>query len=418
MGQGNKRIVSRWVIFLGAWLSIFLLAVNATFSVLVSNVAEQKGLTLDSLTLSYALYLLVLSTVGIFAGKYADKHGCRVIVLVGAPICGMGWILTGMSQTVLAFYLSFGIVTALGAGILYNALLTSTLKWFPDMRGKASGLLLSSASLGPFVMAPILNAGYHEIGVNKTLLFFGFTVIIIPLAFAATQAKPPEGYKPKGWNPPDSTVKTEGTVKGQEVEDNTPGQMIRTFRFYEMLFIFMAVACAGNMMIGVLYTISTVQIELTATAAALTVSISTIMNFIGRLSFGTIYDKIGGTKSLLVSFTLTVIALLVVSFSGPDTAAVFYFAVAVLGFAFGGPMVVFPPLTARAFGAKYLGINYGIIFFGYSLAAFVGPKVATYFYSHTGKFTMGYYAAVVLAILGAGAVLHLNSTLLHRSGKQ
>lgn len=74
-------------------------------------------------------------------------------------------------------------------------------------------------------------------------------------------------------------------------------------------------------------------------------------------------------------------------------------------------MVVFPPLTAKVFGAKNLGINYGIIFFGYSLAAFVGPKVATYFFSKTGKFTTGYYVAAALAMLGVAAVFHLNHSL-------
>ncbi|WP_099205788.1 L-lactate MFS transporter [Scatolibacter rhodanostii] len=411
MKQDSSKSYPRWLIFLGAWLTIFLLAVNATFSVLSSNVAEQKGLTLDSLTLAYALYLLTLSTVGIFAGRYADKHGCKLIVAVGAPICGLGWILTGMADSVLMFYLSFGVVTALGAGILYNALLTSTLKWFPDVRGKASGLLLSSASLGPFAMAPILNAGYHSLGVNKTLLFFGLAVIIIPLFFAVTQAQPPVGYKPKGWNPPEEKTQASASATTAQTTDLAPKQMVKTFHFYEMLFIFMAVACAGNMMIGVLYTISTVQIQLTTQVAALMVSVSTIMNFIGRLSFGTIYDKIGGTKSLILSFTLTIIALIIISFTGQGSEIAFYLAVAILGFAFGGPMVVFPPLTAKAFGSKNLGINYGIIFFGYSLAAFVGPKLATYFYATTGKFTTGYYISIVLALLGIAAVFHLNRSL-------
>lgn len=404
-----SRTFDRRVIFLGAWISIFLLAVNATFSVLSNNLALERNWSLSDITWAYPLYLLVLSIVGIIAGRYSDKHDCTKLVFFGGIICGLGWILSGAVNSIPLFFLSFGIITPIGAGMMYNPLLTSTIKWFPDVSGKASGLLLSAASMGPFIMSPILTAGYTNIGVKQTLLYFGAVVIILPVLFSKTQIKAPENYLPKGWNP--NTNDKKEAVKAVEVNNYTPKEMMRTSVFYKLLFIFMAVAAAGNMMIGVLYTIATVQMQFTPALAAIAVSVSTISNFVGRLSFGVIYDRLGGIKSLILSFVITIVSLILISFTTPSAVIIFFAGVALLGFAFGGPMVVFPPLTRRAFGPKYLGNNYGIIFFGYSLAAFVGPRIATYFYDLTGAFTYGYYVSAVLAAVGILFVFNINKSI-------
>jgi len=379
------KVFDRRIIFLGAWISIFLLAVNATFSVLSNNLALERNWSLSDITWAYPLYLFVLSIVGIIAGRYSDKHDCTKLVFFGGIICGLGWIFSGAVNSIPLFFLSFGIITPIGAGMMYNPLLTSTIKWFPDVSGKASGLLLSAASMGPFIMSPILTAGYTSIGVKQTLLYFGAVVIVLPVLFSKTQIKAPENYVPEGWDPKTNDKKEE--VEKVKVNNYTPKEMLKTGAFYKLLFIFMAVAAAGNMMIGVLYTIATVQMEFTPSLAAIAVSVSTISNFIGRLSFGVIYDKIGGTKSLLLSFFITTVSLILISFTTPSAVVIFFTGVALLGFAFGGPMVVFPPLTRQAFGPNNLGNNYGIIFFGYSLAAFVGPRIATYFFELNGAFT-------------------------------
>jgi len=397
--MGKNDTNGRTILFLGSWLSIFFLALNATFSILSKSIAVERNWNVASITDTYALYLLIFSIVGIFSGKFADKNGCRLNMIIGGIICGSGWILTGMSSSVSMFYICFGVITSIGAGIMYNPLLTQTLKFFPDSRGKASGILLSAASIGPFIMAPIFTTSFAAVGVRSTLLVLGIAIIAINLIFAPFQKKA-EVQPAKS-----------STTSVSDEEQYSPKQMLRSMTFYKMLFIFMAVACAGNMMIGVLYSIAQKQVQLSLTTAALAVSVSTISNFIGRLSFGVIYDKIGAFKSLIFSLGITTVAMIAVSFIGANMTIPFFIVIALLGFAFGGPMVVFPPLTGRTFGTKYLGINYGIIFLGYSLAGFVGPKLATFFNSKFGVYTYGYYAAAILAVLGIFVVLNLKNEL-------
>ena len=58
---------------------------------------------------------------------------------------------------------------------------------------------------------------------------------------------------------------------------------------------------------------------------------------------------------------------------------------------------MFAPMVRMIFGSKYYNRNYGLIFIGYGIGAFVGPKISAYFYDSTGKYTMGFIGSAVLA---------------------
>ena len=53
------------------------------------------------------------------------------------------------------------------------------------------------------------------------------------------------------------------------------------------------------------------------------------------------------------------------------------------------------------YGPANQGVNYGIVFVGYSTAAFFGPRVAAGMAaSNNGDFTNAFYTAIALAVVG------------------
>ncbi|WP_252432334.1 MFS transporter [Peribacillus butanolivorans] len=144
-------------------------------------------------------------------------------------------------------------------------------------------------------------------------------------------------------------------------------------------------------------------------AGAIIVSISTLSNFVGRLSFGVIYDKFGSYIALMINLIMTISALLLMTVA--TNMPFFIFCIIMLGFSFGGLLVVFPPLSSQTFGPKNLGMNYAIVFLGYSGGAFVGPRIASYFKETTGPFTTAYISAAILTAIGIvllGLILYMN----------
>lgn len=117
------------------------------------------------------------------------------------------------------------------------------------------------------------------------------------------------------------------------------------------------------------------------------------------------YDKLGAFKCLTVMLIATALAMVAMSFA---TNAPFFIAcVIVLGFAFGALLVIYPPLTGETFGTKHLGINYGIMFLGYALGAWIGPRVATSLFNETIGYRNAFYAAAAITFAGLVVALML-----------
>lgn len=57
------------------------------------------------------------------------------------------------------------------------------------------------------------------------------------------------------------------------------------------------------------------------------------------------------------------------------------------------------------FGSKYYNRNYGLIFIGYGIGAFVDPKISASFFDTTGSYVMGYIGSAILAALAIVLVL-------------
>ena len=78
-----------------------------------------------------------------------------------------------------------------------------------------------------------------------------------------------------------------------------------------------------------------------------------------------------------------------------------------IGFAFGALLVIYPPLTGETFGTTHLGVNYGIMFLGYALGAWIGPRLATGLHSEAHGYRMAFYAAAATTLVGLVIVLAL-----------
>ncbi len=67
---------------------------------------------------------------------------------------------------------------------------------------------------------------------------------------------------------------------------------------------------------------------------------------------------------------------------------------------------LFPGLVMDNFGPANQGVNYGIVFIGFSSAAFVAPKVtASLAAANNGDFTKAFYVAIAVVLLGLGLSL-------------
>ena len=128
----------------------------------------------------------------------------------------------------------------------------------------------------------------------------------------------------------------------------------------------------------------------------------TLANMCGRIGFGFIYDKLKGWNSLLLVLVINGISMCMLT--AAHSLGYFILCICLVGFSFGGLLVVFAPMVKIIFGSRFYNRNYGLIFIGYGIGAFVGPKISASFYDATESYVAGYIGSAILAAAAIGLV--------------
>ncbi len=387
---------TRWRVFAGVWIQSLFTSATAFFSLFAIPLTTQFGWSTSSFSMAYTIYMFVYCAVGFLGGMLAEKLKPRTAIYLGLAFFASGWFLTGFASTIPQLYIFYGIMAGAGAGTIYPACLPTALKWFPDKSGSISGLVQAGASCGPFILSPIAQYLISTYGAQSACRILS-VVFLIGVGSVAWMIVPcPEGWIPEGWTP------TEGQKKEIGSKNYSTSEMIKTPIFWVMLIIFIFANAAGTMMVSATSPIAQFQIGQSAMTAAMCVSIMTLLNMLGRIGFGFIYDRLKGWNSLILVLVINALSMCMLTVA--KSLGYFILCISLVGFSFGGLLVVFAPIVKTVFGTKFYNRNYGLIFIGYGIGAFVGPKISATFFDRTSSYVAGYIGSAVLALLAVALV--------------
>jgi len=383
---------NRWIILLAAVIMNLCIGSAYAWSVFQKPLMSMFGWTTTQASLAFTINLSLVPFAMIVAGKIQDKKGPKLVTFVGGLIFGLGIYLTGKVSSVSGLYLTYGVLGGVGIGTIYACTVGNTIKWFPDKRGLAGGLTAAGFGMGAVVFAPVGVNLISEYGVLETFSIFGivYTAGIIITSFF--MQAPDKDWKPENWEPSPSAAKSFRN-------DKKPSEMIKLARFY-LVWIMYAIGCMGGLMIiGHASPIGQERIGLTPEVAAVAVGFLGLANAGGRIFWGAISDKIGRYNTLVLMFTTSAVCLLILN----AASAFVPFLIGVCGIAmsFGGYLGIMPSVTADNFGAKNIGINYGILFTAFGLAAFFGPRLAASVKQASGgDYTLAFIIVSAMNIVG------------------
>lgn len=399
---------TRWRVFAGVWLQSLFTSATAFFSLFCIPLTEQFGWKTSDFSMAYTIYMVIYCAVGFLGGRIAERFTPRTAIYGGLLLFASGWFLIGFASTIPMLYIAYGVMAGIGGGLMYPACLPTALKWFPDKSGSISGFAQTGAACGPFILAPVAAMLIERYGAQSAARILG-VVFLIGVAAVAWMIVPcPEGWVPEGWKPSTEQVQL---VKGKDYNN---GEMVRTPLFWVLLLMFIFANAAGTMMVSATSPIAQRQVGLSAITAALCVSIMTLSNMVGRICFGFVYDKLKGWKSLCIILLINGISMLMLTQA--TTMPYFILCILLVGFSFGGLLVVFAPMVRMIFGSKYYNQNYGLIFIGYGIGAFVGPKLSASFYDQTGQYLLGFISSAILA--GVAIVLVIVASKMYSRMQQ
>ncbi|MGA1237754.1 MAG: MFS transporter, partial [Limisphaerales bacterium] len=186
-------------------------------------------------------------------------------------------------------------------------------------------------------------------------------------------------------------------------EDYSPAEMLRTWQFYALWFMYACGAGAGLMIIGKLALIAKVQASLEL--GFILVAVLAIGNGGGRILAGFMSDKIGRSNTLLVCFDMQAVMIVLVALTRQGSAlaspGIMALLSALIGANYGANLALFPSVTKDYYGLKNFGVNYGLVFTAWGLGGFMLSLLAGKVYDQTRTFNFAYYCSAVLLIAAA-----------------
>jgi MFS family permease len=362
--------------------------IRTSFGLFTLPMTADLGLSREAWGMAMAIQNLVWGAMQPFAGAIADKYGTARVVVFGLVVYAAGLVLMVLSPTALLLDLSAGILCGVGiATSSFSIVMVAFGRNVPqEKRPLIFGVATAASSFGQFAFAPTGQGFISAFEWEKALVYLAvFLLAVIPLAYAL-----------RG--------KTENPTGQADLRFMQALSRAWGYGSYRLLVIGFFVCGFHLAFINVHMPAYLVQCGLSPEVGSWSIAIIGLFNIAGSLSAGYFGGKL--PKQLLLAsiyFSRAVAIALFMIF--PVTELTAYLFAAVIGFLWLSTVPLTAGLVTLFFGARYMGMLYGVAFFSHQVGSFVGVWLGGYAFDVTGSYALVWYLGIILGL--ASAAVHL-----------
>lgn len=358
-GRSGSVVDRRWQLVAGIVAMMAIANLQYAWTLFTVPLTRSLHATLSAVQVAFTLFILTETWLVPFEGYLVDRLGARLIVTAGGVLVGASWIGSGSAETLGALY-GWYTLGGIGAGAVYGACVGTALKWFPDRRGLAAGATAGAYGFGTALTVLPIQRMIADSGYQTAFIVWGVVQGVVVLGAAQFMAAPPEGWRPPGWEPARANIRVH-----QSAISRTPGEMLKTGRFW-LMYLMMALVAFGGLMvtaqlkpIAATYGLDKTVVTLGISALALALMLDRILNGLTRPFWGWVSDHIGRCNAMALAFGLEALAILALL---QLVRRPIWFVVlsGLTFFAWGEIFSLFPATIGDVFGPAYATTNYGI----------------------------------------------------------
>ncbi|ROW03411.1 hypothetical protein VSDG_01593 [Cytospora chrysosperma] len=296
----------------------------------------------------------LLVEIGIISGPLYDHGHLRLLIAAGAFFLVLGIMMTSLAEDYYSIFLSLGVCTGLGMGLVFFPGITAISTYFTTKRGLANGIAASGSALGAVIYPIVLRELITQVSFPWAVRAVGF-IVLATLLVPIMIMKPlflPSGKRQLT----DKTMFTD-RVYVLFVVTNFIGWLgVQIPLFYAALF---AEYVVGRTQDNAFYMLA----------------IMGAGSFPGRLLAPLAGDRLGPLwvypAVMALAGVLTLVWIGVTTYGGLVVVALLY------GFAYGGVVSLPPPSVAvLTTDMRTLGTRIGAAFSLAGVSALVGPPIA------------------------------------------
>ncbi len=333
----------------------------------------------------------------LFCGHIAKQIGSRRLIVIALAVIGASMALISRSHNFIAILILY-FITGMGSGAANVPVMGLITAWFDrTIRGRAAGFVVIGSGFAIIIsgkLIPAVNRTVGPEGWRTNWLILAAMVAVIALAgYLFLRNKPEElGLEPLGSEGKTVVVAAQHVSEARSIYKNRTLYLLGAIYF---LFGYTYVIYATF--------IVTTLVKERGFSETIAGNFWSWVGFLSLFSgpvFGTLSDRIGRKRGLMIVFSLQMLAYLLVAAKLPP---VFLY----LSIVFYGIVAWSIPSIMVAAVSEYVGIDkalaaFGFITFIFGLGQIAGPSVAGILAENTDSFSSSFFMAAALA---AAAIL-------------
>jgi len=391
-----NRWVRLWSAFVGMVMIGNLQYAWTLFAQPMVKAHAQQHWQLSDVQWGFGLFIAAGTWTMPLLASFIDKTGPRVLMALSGLLCAIGWGSLGHVGSLTSFYLLYS-VAGVGVACVYACGVSIAVKWFPDRRGIASGLITAGYGMGAAAFNPLFNQLIRTIGYSDTFLWTGISHGALILLAGLVLVNPPADYRV-------AAAAVKAKVRPHDL-DFTYSEMLRTPQFYFLFLAMLSVGIGGLMVTAQLKPVAT---NFNIGDAALTVALvlTPLANGSARILWGWVSDYLGRERTMFTAFLLQSIFLLSATTLGRTGDARFVLLMVLVFLTWGELYVLFPAVLADLYGSKNSALNYSFLYSAKGFASLLGGGLAATLFEKTGSWNYAFFGSSALALLSALMALY------------
>ena len=386
---------------------------SLTIAVFIFPLSEELGWSRTLIAGAASFGGLAASGVSPVVGWLVDRYGARLVLTASILILGISTISLAWATVPVAFYLAYGVGRVIFSSPISIGSSVVVSRWFVRMRGRASGILFGSHSIGlvafPLIASVIIGAsGWREAWIVLGILVLG--IALLPTALLIVQQPEDVGLRPDGdVAEPEAQAGQNPVASFGPAPAPAPEEPVWTLREAMRTPALWMFATATGMVFLVQAGVNTHLAAylrdqgLTAAFAGVGISLNAAFLGLGSLFWGWITAKVP-PRYALAGVAITVGVSSALFMIAGSTVEILVYAV-LFGFGVGGLLSVPPVGYADYYGRRSLGVIRGVTEPLTSFGQAIGAVAAGLIFDFTDSYQLAFLAFAVMGGLATVLVL-------------
>jgi OFA family oxalate/formate antiporter-like MFS transporter len=357
----------------------------------------QQHWRLSDVQWGFGLFIAAGTWAMPFLASFIDKTGPRLLMALSGVICAIGWGSLGHVGSLPEFYALYALA-GVGVACVYACGVSMAVKWFPDRRGTASGIITAGYGMGAAAFNPLFDHLIGTIGYSDTFLWTGITHGALIVLAGLVLENPPADYRV-------AAAAAKPKIRRHDLDFNC-WEMLRTPQFYFLFVAMLSIGIGGLMVTAQLKPVAT-DFKIGAVALTVALVLTPLANGFSRILWGSVSDYLGRERTMFTAFLLQAIFLVAATTLGRTGDVMFVLLMVLVFLTWGELYVLFPALLGDFYGSKNSAQNYSFLYSAKGFASLLGSGIAATLFEKTGTWNYAFFGSAALAVVSAMMALYV-----------